>query len=101
MGIIRKFEKFIARVKWHMKELNKTLSSQESYYSSKRIERLIIFINANVLLDMMVMHLLHKDKIDYLGAIAIYGAQMVYAGFQTKQIFKDKVPDDGSGTDKK
>ena len=50
---------------------------------------MFIFLNANVLLDLCVRHLVMVDKLDYIGAVAIYSAQMVYAGYQTKQIFND------------
>lgn len=82
--------KLVKRLKWHLKELCKTFSNQPSFYSSKRIERAVIFVNANVMLDIMVWWLAKHDKLDYLGVIGIYAAQMVYAGYQTKQIFKDK-----------
>lgn len=82
--------KLYKRFKWHLKEIDKTFSNTPSHYSSKRIERFILFINANILLDVCTIHLLHLDKIGAAEAVLIYGAQMVYAGFQTKQIFKDK-----------
>ncbi len=83
------WKKFIKRLKWHLKELCKTFSNEHSFYSSKRIERAIIFVNANVMLDMMCYHLVKTGKMDDIGAIGIYAAQMVYAGYQTTQIFKD------------
>jgi len=83
------FTKTIARIKWHIKELTKTFSGQPSFYSSKRIERAIIFINANVMLDLCTWHLVSKDKLDYLGAVAIYSAQMIYAGFQTNKMIQE------------
>jgi hypothetical protein len=81
---------FVDKIKWRIKEVEKTFSSKDSFYSSKRIERSIIFINAIVIFDLMVIDLYRHDKIDYLSAIAIFGTQLAYAGFQTKQIFKDK-----------
>lgn len=93
------FKKFIARCKWHLKELNKTFSSQPSYYSSKRIERMIIFLNAVIVFDIMMRWLLIHDKIDAMTAIAIFVTQMGFCGWQTKQIFKDK-PNNGGPGDK-
>ncbi len=90
--------KFIARIKWHLKELNKTFSNQPSYYSSKRIERMIIFLNALIIFDIMMWWLLHKDKIDAMTAIATFVTQMGFCGWQTKQIFKEKTTDGGPGT---
>ena len=82
--------KTINRAKWHMKEIAKTFSNQQSFYSSKRFERAIIFINANVVLDMCVYQLIHSDKLDATGAVLIYSAQMVYAGFQTNKLMEEK-----------
>ena len=83
--------KFYARLKWHLKELNKTLSHEPSHYSSKRIERMILFVNAIVLLDLFVWK--QYAKLTTTEIVAIFTAQMLYAGFQTKQIFKDAVPE--------
>lgn len=77
-------------IRWFFRELVKTLSSEPSYFSSKRLERLFIFINANIILDICVDYLLKHDKIDYIAAVAIYSAQMIYAGYNTKQIFNEK-----------
>jgi len=84
--------KWYKRLKWHLKELRKTLSNEPSAYSSKRIERLIIFLNACVTLDIIIFWLIHKDKIGAAEATLIYGTQMIYAGYQTKQIQKDIKP---------
>lgn len=82
--------KTISRVKWHLKEVAKTFSNQPSFYSSKRIERAVIFINANVMLDMCVYNLIQTGKLDSTGAVLIYSAQMVYAGFQTNKLMEEK-----------
>ncbi len=84
--------KLYKRFKWHIKELDKTLSHQPGHYSSKRIERLILFLNANIILDICVIIGLQKDKIGAAEAVLIYTAQMLYAGFQTKQIANDVKP---------
>lgn len=75
---------------WFGREILKTFSNQPSFFSSKRIERALIFVNANVVLDLCVNELVKQGKIDELGAVAIYTAQMIYAGYQTKQIFNEK-----------
>lgn len=77
-------------IKWFCWEMLKTLSSQESFFSSKRLERFGIFLNANILLDICVHELLITGKIDYIAAIAIYTAQMIYAGYTMKQTFNEK-----------
>lgn len=81
--------KWYKRMKWHMKQIRLTLSNEPSEYSSKRIERMILFLNANIMVDIGFYILLQKDKIGAAELVLVYGAQMVYAGFQTKQIFKD------------
>lgn len=90
IAVIRDKEmKWFNRLKWHLKEIDKTFSNQPSHYSSKRIERWILFISANVSLQIGFFYLLYNDKINPAEAVMIYAAQMVYAGFQTKQISKD------------
>lgn len=83
---------FSDKLKWRLKEIEKTFSAKESFYSSKRIERAILFTNALVLFDVIIIDLYKHDKIDYIAAIAILAAQLAYCGYQTKQIFKDKAP---------
>lgn len=83
------WSKFVARIKWHLKELNKTLSNQPSHYSSKRIERLLLFINGMVLLDYMAIYLLKEGKIDELGVVGIFTAQMGYAGYTLKKSMEE------------
>lgn len=77
-------------VKWFFTEILLTFSNEPSFFSAKRIGRSFIIINANIGLDITVYLLLKNDKIDYAGAVAIYSAQMIYAGYQTKQIFNEK-----------
>ena len=71
-------------------EVIKTFSNKSSYFASKRIERAILFINANALLDICTNYLMTHDKLDWTGAVAIYTAQMGYAAYQTVQIAKEK-----------
>jgi len=75
------------RFLWHLKELNKTLSNEPSYYSSKRLERLVLFISANISVDIFVYK--NIDTMSTSDILLIFGAKMVYAGFQVKQIQKD------------
>jgi len=84
-----KWSQFLEYVRWFFWQILLTFTAQESFFSSKRIERMFIFLNANVVLDLCVRHLIMVQKLDYIGAVAIYSAQMVYAGYQTKQIFND------------
>lgn len=75
------------RLLWHLKELNKTLSNEPSYYSSKRLERLALFVSANLIVDYYVWE--HHDTMTTSDVLLVFGAKMVYAGFQVKQIQKD------------
>jgi hypothetical protein len=84
-----KGEQFIEYVRWFFWQMLLTLTAHESFFSSKRVERLLIFLNANILLDICVHHLVSVGKLDWEGSVGIYTAQMIYAGFQTKQIFND------------
>jgi hypothetical protein len=87
-------KKWFMRLQWHVKELNKTLSNEPSHYSSKRLERMLLFVSANIIVDIGTIYLLFHDKLDWVGLGGIYAAKMVYAGFQTKQISKDVKPNE-------
>lgn len=86
-------------IRWFFWQMLLTLTASESFFSSKRLERFAIFLNANVLLDICVYHLVQVGKLDWEGSVGIYVAQMAYAGFQTKQIFNDlKMKKDANNT---
>lgn len=42
------------------------------------------------MLDMCVYNLIQTAKLDSTGAVLIYSAQMVYAGFQTNKLMEEK-----------
>lgn len=84
-----KFEQFVEYIRWFFWQILLTFTAQESFFSSKRIERMVIFLNANIWLDLCVYYLINVGKLDYIGSVAVYSVQMVYAGYQTKQIFND------------
>lgn len=75
------------RLLWHLKELNKTLSNEPSHYSSKRLERLFLFLSANLVVDYYVWE--HHQEMTTTDILLVFTAKMVYAGFQVKQIQKD------------
>lgn len=75
---------------WFFREMLKTFSKQPSFFCSKKVERFMIFLNANIALDICIHWLLVHDKITAEGSVIIYTVQMLYAGYQTKQIFNDK-----------
>ena len=75
---------------WFCREMLKTLSNEPSYFSAKRIGRMCLFLNANIGLDICIHKLLISNLMTYEGACFIYAGQMVYAGYTTAQIFKEK-----------
>ncbi len=75
------------RFLWHLKEINKTLSNEPSYYSSKRFERLALFVSANAIVDCYVWK--HHNQMNTSDILLVFGAKMLYAGFQVKQIQKE------------
>lgn len=75
---------------WFFREMLKTFSKEPSFFCSKKVERFMIFLNANIALDICIHWLLVHDKITAEGSTLIYTVQMLYAGYQTKQIFNDK-----------
>lgn len=80
---------FINRIKnsWFLRELLKTLSNNDSFFSSKRIERLILFLNSMILIDVYCYS--NWSKITVTEILLIFSAQMVYAGYQVVQLRKD------------
>ena len=75
--------------KWFIRQIQATFSNQPSFFARKRIESFMLFMNATILLDMFCWK--NWDKIDSTEMLAIFGAQMVYAGYQVAQIRKDMV----------
>lgn len=73
--------------KWFIREVRDTFSNEPSYFARKRIESFILFMNAIILLDLFCIKT--WDKIDSTEMLAMFGAQMVYAGYQVAQIRKD------------
>lgn len=76
-----------ANIKWFIIEVVRTFSNKPSYFARKRIESLILFVNAMVLLD--VWYIKSFEKIDYVSALGVFTAQMIYCGYQVAQIRKD------------
>ena len=64
-----------------------TLSNKDSFFSSKRIER-FLFINVGLVLT--ILYCKHRwDSMNAYEFIAVISPLFVYAGFNTKQIYKD------------
>lgn len=74
-------------IKWFIREIRETFSNRPSYFSRKRIESFFLFITACTGLN--YWYYTHIEKIDYTMAIAIFVAQIGYAGYQVTQIRKD------------
>lgn len=75
---------------WLIKEMLKTFSNEPSFFSSKRLEKFYQFSQANLLLILTTKHLVATGKMDVTLSLMIYTAQMIYAGFNTKQMFTEK-----------
>lgn len=73
--------------KWLIREIQATFSNKPSYFARKRIESFILFLNSIVILDAWTYK--NINTISWEGIIAIFGAQMIYAGYQVQQIRKD------------
>ena len=68
-------------------ELIKTFSNEESFFSSKRIERCLVFLT---MLTLTVVYVLKNEfKISSAELMIIVGGWLGYAGFNTVQIKKD------------
>ena len=81
-------KKFIARIKWHLKELNLTFSNKPSHYSVKRIERFLLFINALALFDGWILW--HWSEISYSQITEAFVLNLAYAGFLVHSTQKEK-----------
>ncbi len=73
--------------KWFVREIRATFSNEPSYFARKRIESFILFLNATILLDLFCIK--NWGKITSTEILAIFTAQMIYAGYQVAQIRKD------------
>lgn len=82
----------IRNFRWAVVELVYTFSNRPSFFARKRIESFVLFINAMILLD--IWYIAMFKKIDYIASIAVFTAQMVYAGYQVTQIRKDMLTTD-------
>jgi len=75
-------------IKWVIAELGKTWSKEDSYFSSKKIERFLLFISGVYVL--LRWYSTHVEKIEYEEAIAISATFLGYAGFTMIQTQKEK-----------
>jgi hypothetical protein len=75
-------------VLWFIKEMINTISSKPSHFSSKRIERLLLFVSGVSIMDLYAYT--HRLTMTAEMMLMIVGAQMVWAGFNTTQLTTDK-----------
>ena len=72
----------------YFKELILTFSNKKSFFSSKRIERFIVF---NVFLVLTVMYVVKNiDDLDSFGFIQIVGLWLAYGGYNSLMNLKDR-----------
>lgn len=85
------------RLLWHLKELNKTLSNEPSYYSAKRIMEFILFTNALILFDWYWFE--HKDVLSFAENCEAFMLNLGYAGyvrFNTQREKKQNIKDENT-----
>jgi hypothetical protein len=78
------------KIKWVSNEVLNTFSNKNSFFSSKRIERFLIF---SLMLSLTVFFVIKSIISCTLGAtdfIIIIGTWLGYGGWNTTQISKDK-----------
>jgi hypothetical protein len=72
----------------YFKELILTFSNKKSFFSSKRIERFIVF---NVFLVLTVMYVVKNiDDLDSFGFIQIVGLWLAYGGYNSLMNLRDR-----------
>jgi hypothetical protein len=72
----------------YFKELILTFSNKKSFFSSKRIERFIVF---NVFLVLTVIYVVRNiEDLDSFGFIQIVGLWLAYGGYNSLMNLKDR-----------
>lgn len=69
-------------------EILNTFSNKKSFFSSKRIERCITFLT--VLILTIIFIAINIKKLTAVDFTAVIGVLLVYGGYNTYQISKDK-----------
>lgn len=75
------------QMRWFLVELVCTFSDKPSFFSRKRIESFILFTNGMALLDFY--YIKQYSQLKTPEVLAIFAANMGYAGWQVTQIRKD------------
>jgi len=72
----------------YLKELILTFSNKKSFFSSKRIERFIVF---NVFLVLTVIYVVRNiEDLDSFGFIQIVGLWLAYGGYNSLMNLRDR-----------
>ena len=85
----------LSRIKWHLKELSKCLSNQDSYYSMKRIMTVVSFsVGVWGMIHWLIVQLLKDTCVITASDMAIWsGVLFGLGGFTVTQIQKEKKAD--------
>jgi len=75
-------------IRWGIKELVKTLSNEDSYFSAKRIERLVLFWGAFFIV--INYYRVSYEKLTPSDIVLITTPLFAYAGFNTVMTAKEK-----------
>ena len=67
--------KFYARLKWHLKEIDKVFSNEPSFYSGKRFKDWIAFLTGEYILIHGFIYMLLHDKLDAMGIVLMAGTR--------------------------
>ena len=84
----QKFNSFCDVVKWHLWEMLKTLSNEDSFYSQKRMKAMVLFNSA--MLAWWIYLFKHIDTMDVLEFTGLSSPIWLYAGFNVKQMYQEK-----------
>lgn len=93
------YVKFYRRIKWHIKEINKTFSGEPSYYSTKRLERFALMLNGLIIFDAYLYT--HWASIEFNQALEAFVVNLGYAGFlmtKAQQEKKNSINNSGTNT---
>jgi hypothetical protein len=77
-----------------LKELLKTFSNQKSFFSSKRLERFILFNLAVSICLTYIIYSIKNKTLSLADVLAISGTFFVYAGYNTIMVEKNKEKED-------
>ena len=80
-------------IKWFIRELLKTLSNEDSYFSQKRVNTLIAFMSAEIGMNFYFYHMISSMTMPDVVAWGV--TQFSIAGYTINQIQKEKKDTNG------